>query len=78
MVAPGKTSPFVPARDGGFVLHLASRQPVDDTRLKADLPAFIERLREERRREASSEWVRKEYALTHISGPLSSKKENPN
>jgi hypothetical protein len=78
MLSPGKTSPFVPTREGGFVLHLVSRQPVEDTRLKAELPAFVERLREERRREASNEWVRKEYSLTHITGPLSAKKENPN
>jgi hypothetical protein len=74
---PGKTSPFVPTRDGGLVLHVVSRQPVDEAKLKAELPPFIERLREERQREAANEWIRKELALAHITGPLS-KKENPN
>jgi hypothetical protein len=77
-LAPGKTSPFVLTRDGGLILHVVSRQPVDETRLKAELPAFIERLREQRRREASNEWIRKEFSLAHITGPLSSKKDNPN
>jgi len=77
-LAPGKTSPFVQTHDGGMVLHLVARQPVDEARLKSELPEFTDRLREERRREAASEWVRKEYGLTHITGPLTSKKDNPN
>ena len=77
-LTPGKTSSFVQSPDGGLVLHVVSRQPVDEARLKAELPAFIERIRDERRREASGEWFRKELSLAHITGPLSSKKENPN
>ena len=77
-LAPGETSPFKQTRDGALVLHVVSRQPADEARLKAELPAFIERLREQRRREASNEWIRKEFSLAHITGPLSAKKENPN
>ena len=71
-------SSVVQTRDGALVLQVVTRQPVDEARLKAELPAFIERLREQRQREASNEWVRKEFSLAHITGPLSSKKENPN
>jgi len=77
-LAPGKTSPLVPTRDGALILHVVSREPVDEARLKAELPPFIERLREQRRHEAANEWIRKEFTLAHITGPLSSKKENPN
>jgi len=77
-LAPGKTSGFMQSRDGGLVLHVVSRDPVDEARLKTELPAFIERLREERRREASNEWFRKELSLAQITGPLAPKKENPN
>jgi hypothetical protein len=77
-LAPGKTSPFVKSPDGGLVLHVVSRQPVDEAQLKAELPAFIDRLREERRREASNEWFRKELNLARITGPLSAKNEKPN
>jgi hypothetical protein len=72
-LAPGKTSGFVLSQDGGLVLHVASRQPVDEARMKAELPAFIERLREERRREASNEWFRKELSLAQIIGPSPTK-----
>src|SRR5206468_10724664 len=77
-LTPGKTSSFVQSPGGGLVLHVVSRQPVDEAILKTELPAFIERLREERRREASGEWFRKELSLAHISVPLPPKKENPN
>ena len=77
-LAPGKTSGFVPSSDGGLVVHVLSREPVDEAGLKAELPAFIERLREERRREASNEWFRKELSLARITGPLSAKTEKPN
>ena len=77
-LTPGKTSSFVQTPGGGLVLHVVSRQPVDEATLKAELPVFIERLREERRREASGEWFRKELSLAHITGPPSAKKENPN
>jgi len=68
----------VQSSDGGLVVHVLSRDPVDEARLKAELPAFIDRLREERRHEASNEWFRKELSLAQITGPSSSKKENPN
>jgi hypothetical protein len=77
-LAPGKTSGFVQSRDGGLVLHVVSRQPVDEAKLKAELPAFIDRLREERRHEASNEWFRKELSLAQLTGPVPPKKENPN
>ncbi|HKS35542.1 MAG TPA: SurA N-terminal domain-containing protein [Verrucomicrobiae bacterium] len=67
-LAPGKTSDFIPTRDGGVILHLLSRQPVDEARIKSELPAFLDRLRDERRREASSEWFRKEADITRLTG----------
>ena len=74
---PGKTSRFVPTLDGGYVLHLVARQPVDEAKVKAELPAFVDRLRDERRREASGQWLTKEYSLAHVTGQLLSKKGNP-
>ena len=64
----------MPAHGGGMVLHLISKQPVDQTKVKAELPAFLAKLREERQREAFSEWFRKEIEMTRITGlPLSKK-----
>lgn len=76
-LAPGKTSDFVPTRDGGVILHLLSRQPVDEGKVKMELPAFMDGLREERRREAFNEWFRKEAELVRLTGVPSSKKSGP-
>lgn len=67
-LAPGNTSDFIPTRDGGVILHLLSKQPVDEAKVKAELPVFLDRLREERRREASSEWFRKEAEVVRLTG----------
>ena len=73
-LSPGKTGPFELTRDGGLIVHLLSRQPVDEARLKAELPAFTASLRAERRREAVNEWLRKEFELAHLTGgPLQKK-----
>jgi hypothetical protein len=76
-LAPGKASDFVPTRDGGVILHLISKQPVDEEKVKMELPAFVNGLREERRREASSEWFRKEAELVRLTGVPSFKKSTP-
>ena len=68
-LAPGNTSRFQTTRDGGLIVHLLSRQPVDEAKLKAELPDFTERLRAERRQEAANAWFRKEFELAHVSGP---------
>jgi len=67
-LAPGKTSDFIPTRDGGVILHLLSKQPVEEARVKTELPAFLARLREERQREAFSEWFRKEAEIARLTG----------
>jgi len=73
-LSPGKTSRFELMRDGGLIVHLLSRQPVEEARLKAELPAFTASLRAERRREAVNEWLGKEFELAHLTGGESRKK----
>jgi len=75
-LAPGKTSEFIPTRDGGMVLRLISRQAVDPNKLTTELPAFVERLREERQRQAFNDWFRKEYDRARVSGLPTSKKSS--
>ena len=75
-LTPGKTSRFEMTRDGrlGMTVHLLSRQPVDDAKLKAELPEVTTGLREERRREAINDWYRREFELAHFTGgPLQKK-----
>jgi hypothetical protein len=55
----GKASDFIATSDGGFVVHLKAKLPVDETRLKAELPEFLARQRDQRMSAAYSEWFQK-------------------
>jgi hypothetical protein len=53
----GKTSDFVPTSDGGFVVYVQSRLPIDQAKMNSDLPQYITALRRERQNEAFGQWV---------------------
>jgi hypothetical protein len=53
----GKTSDFVPTSDGGFVVYVQSRLPIDQAKMNSDLPQYIAALRRERQNEAFGQWV---------------------
>ena len=65
-LSPGEVTRFMPAAGGGYVGHLTARRPVDDTVMQAGLPAFAERVREQRRRQALSDWLLHEFEQTRI------------
>ena len=68
----GKSSPFLnaqPPMEGGYVLYLKSRPAIDDTLLKAELPAFVNQLRVSRQNEAFQQWFRKQVELAKVAGP---------
>ena len=57
---PRKASSYVPAPpDGGFILYVRDRLPLDETKMKSDLPAFAASLRQARQNEAFGLWFRK-------------------
>ncbi len=56
----GKTSDLVPTRDGGMLIHVNSRMPLDETRMKTELPAFTTMFRQYRQNDAFNEWFRKQ------------------
>ena len=58
-LSPGQTSSFIATSDGGFVLHLKAKLPVDEARLKTELPEFLARQRDQRMSAAYSEWFQK-------------------
>jgi len=60
--SPGQLAPFVPTSDGGFVLQVKSKLPVDQTKLAANLPSFTESLRRTRENEAFNQWLQIEAA----------------
>lgn len=56
----GLASGFMQTDDGGFVLYVESRLPIDQSKMAADLPEFTARLREQRASAAFNEWVQRE------------------
>ena len=57
---PGQASGFVSTSDGGFVVFVRERLPLELTKLTAELPAFLNSTRAMRQNEAFSDWFRKE------------------
>jgi hypothetical protein len=53
----GHTSGFEPTSDGGFVLYVQSRLPVDKTAMNAEMPQYLAALHRARETEAFNEWV---------------------
>ena len=53
-------SGFVSTIDGGFVVFVRERLPLDLTKLTAELPAYLDRIRTMRQNEAFNEWFSKE------------------
>jgi hypothetical protein len=68
-LSPGQISDLVLTRDGGLVIELISRQPMDEAQFKAELPTFLERARQNQQRQALVEWSRKEAEQMRISLP---------
>ncbi|HXC36867.1 MAG TPA: SurA N-terminal domain-containing protein [Candidatus Acidoferrales bacterium] len=66
----GSTSGFVPTDDGGFVLYVQSRLPVDQAKMAADLPQFTGQLRQQRADQAFSDWVQHEASRELRNTPL--------
>jgi len=56
---PGQFTGFMESRNGGFVLHLKERLPADESRMKEEMPAFIEQLRRSRQSEVYEQWMLK-------------------
>jgi hypothetical protein len=57
---PGKISPAQQASDGFFVLYVKAKLPVDQAKMQADLPNFVNSVRRGRQQEAFDEWLRRE------------------
>ena len=57
---PGKLSGFQPTLQGGVVLYVKSKAPPNETKLKTELPAFANNVRQNRQREAFEAWFKKE------------------
>lgn len=72
-----KPSRFVEFRDGGFVAYLHARNPVNEDKLKSDLSAFADELRQERQYEAFNEWLRRQRELAGLRFATDDRDESP-
>jgi hypothetical protein len=57
---PGQVSNFNPTSDGGFLVFVQAKLPLDEVRRKADLAEFSRAVRQTRKGEAFNEWFRRE------------------
>lgn len=62
-MATGKVSPFVPTAQGGFILYLRERLPVDESKMREQMPTLLDRMREQREVEAFTQWLGREAQL---------------
>lgn len=58
----GKASEPEGSRDGVFVLYVEKRLPVDEAKLKTELPDFLATIRQTRENEVFNGWLSKEFA----------------
>jgi hypothetical protein len=54
---PGKVSGFVDTADGGFIVYVQSRLPLDQAKMNSNLPQYMNVLRRQRLNEAFNQWV---------------------
>jgi len=57
---PGQASGFVATQEGGLVVFVRERLPIEEGKLKVELPDFTYRVRQARQNEAFNEWFRHE------------------
>ena len=56
----GKSSSFVPTREGGLVVFVQQKLPLDDATMRAEMPEFLKAVRQARQNEAVNLWYRRE------------------
>ena len=57
---PGQASPFQMTTEGGVVVYVKAKLPLDEKAMTTTLPAFANYVRQSRQNEAFNEWFRKE------------------
>src|SRR5215475_13171225 len=57
---PGKASGFHETNEGGIILYVKEKLPVDEAKMKSEMPGFMAYLRQGRSREAFDAWFRRE------------------
>jgi hypothetical protein len=69
LMAAGEVSAFRPTADGGFIIHFVRRLPVDEEKMKKEMPQFISQVRQARVNEALNLWYRKLFESGYLQIP---------
>jgi hypothetical protein len=66
---PGDVGNILPTADGALVIHLRQLNPVDEAKLRAELPEFLNRIRLYRQNEAFNRWFGKQIEQAKVAPP---------
>jgi hypothetical protein len=55
-----RPSPFQPTADGGLIVYVKEKLPLDEVKMNSTLPAFANYVRQNRQSEAFNHWFQKE------------------
>jgi hypothetical protein len=66
----GEVSPFIPTMDGGMVLYVKEKLPLDEKIAAAALPGYLTSLRQARQREAFEQWFNHEAPQALADTPV--------
>ena len=66
----GKTGNFEATSDGGFIVYVQSRLPMDQVKMNSDLPQYLAAFRRERQNEAFGQWVNLEASRELRNTPV--------
>ena len=72
----GKPSGFQWTADGGLILFVKSKLPVDESKMKEELPAFTQGVRQQWQSECFNQWFGQQFA-TSVHSPVLERKEPP-
>ncbi|PWU18762.1 MAG: hypothetical protein C5B50_08165 [Verrucomicrobia bacterium] len=74
---PGKVSHFQLTRDGGIILFVKGKLPINDAEVMADLPGFARAERQRREAEAFNMWLTKEVPTALRETPFMQQRQPP-
>jgi hypothetical protein len=74
-VPTGQCSKLLPTADGGMAAYVQARLPVDEAAMQKELPAYLDKMREQRQVAAFEEWFGRQMQLHFV--PPASERANP-
>jgi hypothetical protein len=74
---PGKLSNFQMTSEGGLIVYVKAKLPLDEAKMNASLPAFMNAVRQNRQNEAFNDWFRREAERGLGDTPLARQQAPP-